>query len=57
MSSRQRHLALASLGRLTLAVGLVATVVALALGLGVAVVGVGGLSALVSMITLGYMSK
>jgi hypothetical protein len=37
------HLALASLGRLALAVGLVATVVTLALGLGEAVVLVGGL--------------
>lgn len=44
-SSRHRyvHLALASLGRLALAVGLVATVVTLALGLGEAVVLVGGL--------------
>ena len=37
------HLALAGLGRLALAVGLVATVVTLALGLGEAVVGVSGL--------------
>jgi hypothetical protein len=37
------HLALASLGRLTLAIRLVASIVALALGLGEAVVLVGGL--------------
>jgi len=45
MSSRHGyvHLALASLGRLALAVGLVATVVTLALGLGEAVVLVSGL--------------